>query len=62
MFFMAPVVSFAADAADGGWIPNSAKLQRSGWTTELSAHGRWQAADARMLGSDRLEVYERVRS
>jgi diaminohydroxyphosphoribosylaminopyrimidine deaminase / 5-amino-6-(5-phosphoribosylamino)uracil reductase len=26
------------------------------------AHGRWRLADARMLGSDRLEVYERVRS
>lgn len=25
------------------------------------AHGRWRLADARMLGSDRLEVYERVR-
>ena len=25
------------------------------------AHGRWTLADARMLGSDRLEVYERVR-
>ena len=23
------------------------------------AHGRWRAIDARMLGSDRLEVYER---
>jgi diaminohydroxyphosphoribosylaminopyrimidine deaminase/5-amino-6-(5-phosphoribosylamino)uracil reductase len=26
------------------------------------AHGRWQLADARMLGSDRLEVYERQRN
>jgi diaminohydroxyphosphoribosylaminopyrimidine deaminase / 5-amino-6-(5-phosphoribosylamino)uracil reductase len=26
------------------------------------AHGRWRLADARMLGSDRVEVYERVRS
>jgi diaminohydroxyphosphoribosylaminopyrimidine deaminase/5-amino-6-(5-phosphoribosylamino)uracil reductase len=25
------------------------------------AHGRWQLYDARMLGSDRVEVYERVR-
>ena len=25
------------------------------------AHGRWQAIDSRMLGSDRLEVYERLR-
>lgn len=26
------------------------------------AHGRWQQLDSRMLGSDRLEVYERARS
>lgn len=26
------------------------------------AHGRWRAMDSRMLGSDRLEVYERARS
>lgn len=26
------------------------------------AHGRWRLADTRMLGSDRLEVYERARS
>ena len=26
-----------------------------------AAHGRWRTADARTLGSDRLEVYERVR-
>ena len=25
------------------------------------AHGRWALSDARMLGSDRLEVYERAR-
>ncbi len=33
-----------------------------GLTDLADAHGRWQQADARMLGSDRLEVYERVRS
>jgi diaminohydroxyphosphoribosylaminopyrimidine deaminase/5-amino-6-(5-phosphoribosylamino)uracil reductase len=27
-----------------------------------AAHGRWAAIDARQLGSDRLEVYERARS
>ncbi len=27
-----------------------------------AAHGRWVAVDARQLGSDRLEVYERARS
>ena len=26
-----------------------------------SAHGRWRLHDARALGSDRLEVYERAR-
>jgi diaminohydroxyphosphoribosylaminopyrimidine deaminase/5-amino-6-(5-phosphoribosylamino)uracil reductase len=26
------------------------------------AHGRWSLTDARMLGRDRLEVYERERS
>ena len=25
------------------------------------AHGRWRLADSRMLGSDRLDVYERAR-
>ena len=25
------------------------------------AHGRWRLVDSRMLGIDRLEVYERVR-
>ena len=25
------------------------------------AHGRWRLADSRLLGSDRLDVYERVR-
>ncbi|HWW58585.1 MAG TPA: riboflavin biosynthesis protein RibD, partial [Sphingopyxis sp.] len=25
------------------------------------AHGRWRLADSRPLGSDRLDVYERVR-
>ena len=25
------------------------------------AHDRWRLADSRQLGSDRLEVYERVR-
>lgn len=31
--------------------------------TDLSdAHGRWRLTDARTLGSDRLEVYERVRA
>ena len=30
--------------------------------TDLSqAHGRWRLTDSRLLGSDRLDVYERVR-
>lgn len=33
-----------------------------GLTDLPDAHGRWRLHDARQLGSDRLEVYERVRS
>jgi len=32
-----------------------------GLTDLTQAHGRWRMTDARSLGSDRLEVYERVR-
>ena len=32
-----------------------------GLTDLTTAHGRWTVSDARSLGSDRLEVYERVR-
>lgn len=32
-----------------------------GLTSLDPAHGRWKLQDARMLGSDRLEVYERVK-
>ncbi len=32
-----------------------------GLTDLAEAHGRWRMSDARTLGSDRLEVYERVR-
>jgi len=32
-----------------------------GLTSLGEAHGRWRLADSRMLGIDRLEVYERVR-
>jgi diaminohydroxyphosphoribosylaminopyrimidine deaminase/5-amino-6-(5-phosphoribosylamino)uracil reductase len=32
-----------------------------GLTELASAHERWQLLDARQLGSDRLEVYERIR-
>ncbi|WP_242138098.1 bifunctional diaminohydroxyphosphoribosylaminopyrimidine deaminase/5-amino-6-(5-phosphoribosylamino)uracil reductase RibD [Sphingomonas sp. TREG-RG-20F-R18-01] len=33
-----------------------------GLTALADAHGRWALTDARTLGSDRLEVYERVRA
>ncbi|NIJ07946.1 diaminohydroxyphosphoribosylaminopyrimidine deaminase/5-amino-6-(5-phosphoribosylamino)uracil reductase [Sphingomonas vulcanisoli] len=33
-----------------------------GLTDLAAAHGRWTLIDTRMLGSDRLEVYERARS
>jgi diaminohydroxyphosphoribosylaminopyrimidine deaminase/5-amino-6-(5-phosphoribosylamino)uracil reductase len=32
-----------------------------GLDTLAEAHGRWRITDSRMLGIDRLEVYERVR-
>ncbi len=32
-----------------------------GLTDLADAHGRWRLADSRLLGSDRLDVYERVR-
>jgi len=32
-----------------------------GLASLADAHGRWRLADSRMLGSDRLDVYERVR-
>ena len=37
-----------------------AMLGDIGLTTLDDAHGRWRLHDARMLGSDRVEVYERV--
>jgi diaminohydroxyphosphoribosylaminopyrimidine deaminase/5-amino-6-(5-phosphoribosylamino)uracil reductase len=39
-----------------------AALGDIGLTTLGDAHGRWRLHDARQLGSDRLEVYERVRA
>ena len=38
-----------------------ASLGDIGLTTLTEAHGRWTLVDARTLGSDRLEVYERAR-
>ena len=42
----------------GGGKPALADI---GLTELAGAHGRWRWHDTRMLGSDRLEVYERVR-
>jgi diaminohydroxyphosphoribosylaminopyrimidine deaminase/5-amino-6-(5-phosphoribosylamino)uracil reductase len=39
-----------------------AALGDIGLTRIAAAHGRWRLADSRMLGSDRLDVYERVRT
>ncbi|HEU4959387.1 MAG TPA: bifunctional diaminohydroxyphosphoribosylaminopyrimidine deaminase/5-amino-6-(5-phosphoribosylamino)uracil reductase RibD [Sphingomonas sp.] len=41
----------------GGGKPALADI---GLTSLAAAHGRWRLADARALGSDRLEVYERA--
>ena len=40
----------------------TSSLRDIGLTSLDAAHGRWALADARRLGSDRLEVYERRRS
>jgi diaminohydroxyphosphoribosylaminopyrimidine deaminase/5-amino-6-(5-phosphoribosylamino)uracil reductase len=40
----------------GGGLPSLADI---GMTALTEAHGRWQMTDARQLGADRLEVYER---
>ncbi len=37
-------------------------LRDIGLTDLAEAHGRWAVVDARQLGSDRLEVYERERN
>ncbi|MFS0772907.1 bifunctional diaminohydroxyphosphoribosylaminopyrimidine deaminase/5-amino-6-(5-phosphoribosylamino)uracil reductase RibD [Sphingomonas sp. 1P08PE] len=42
----------------GGGVP---ALGDIGLTSLADAHGRWNLVDARRLGSDRLEVYERAR-
>ncbi len=36
-------------------------LRDIGLTDLADAHGRWRLSDSRMLGSDRLDVYERVK-
>ncbi|MFD1033853.1 bifunctional diaminohydroxyphosphoribosylaminopyrimidine deaminase/5-amino-6-(5-phosphoribosylamino)uracil reductase RibD [Sphingomonas hankookensis] len=42
-------------------IGHGRTLPDIGLTDLAAAHGRWRLHDARMLGSDRLEVYERAR-
>ena len=52
LLYRAPVLIGEGKAAVGG----------IGLDDLAEAHGRWRLLDTRMLGSDRLEVYERVRS
>ena len=51
LLYRAPILIGAGKAAIGDL----------GLTDLADAHGRWRLTDARMLGSDRLEVYERQR-
>ena len=51
MLYRAPILI-------GGGLPAIADL---GMTTLSEVHGRWALTDARRLGSDRLEVYDRTR-
>jgi diaminohydroxyphosphoribosylaminopyrimidine deaminase/5-amino-6-(5-phosphoribosylamino)uracil reductase len=52
------LVLYRAPILIGGGRP---ALGDIGLESLAAAHGRWTLADARMLGSDRLEVYERAR-
>ena len=52
------VLLYRAPILIGGGLPALCDI---GLTHLADAHGRWRAVDARQLGSDRLEVYERVR-
>lgn len=51
LLYRAPILIGAGRAALGD----------IGLTDLAQAHGRWRLADSRLLGSDRLDVYERVR-
>ena len=51
LLYRAPILIGAGRAALGD----------IGLTDLADAHGRWRMADSRMLGSDRIDVYERVR-
>ena len=49
---------YRAPVLIGGGVP---ALGRIGLDSLAEAHGRWRPVDARQLGADRLEVYERAR-
>jgi diaminohydroxyphosphoribosylaminopyrimidine deaminase/5-amino-6-(5-phosphoribosylamino)uracil reductase len=51
LLYRAPILIGAGRAALGD----------IGLTDLADAHGRWRLTDSRLLGSDRLDVYERVR-
>ncbi|KQM64486.1 riboflavin biosynthesis protein RibD [Sphingomonas sp. Leaf17] len=53
------LVLYRAPILIGGGV---AALGDIGLTGLAAAHGRWALYDSRMLGSDRLEVYERLRN
>lgn len=52
LLYRAPILMGAGGAALGA----------IGLQSLSAAHGRWRLVDARMLGPDRMELYERVRS
>ncbi len=52
------LVIYRAPILIGGGKPG---LNDIGLTALPDAHGRWRAVDSRMLGKDRLDIYERVR-
>ena len=61
--FSPPTVSIACSSTArpiliGGGKPAIGDI---GLTDLADAHGRWRVTDSRLLGSDRLDVYERVR-
>ena len=52
------LVIYRAPILIGGGKPG---LNDIGLTALSDAHGRWRTVDSRMLGADRLDIYERVR-
>ena len=50
---------YRAPLVIGGGRPGIADI---GLTSLAAAHGRWAKVDRRTLGSDTLEVYERIES